>query len=232
MPRAGISRDMAPEIPFLGIARSCTGRRWRGPGAAVERAALGLAQATGLPDIVARLLAANGVGAGDGRCLHGADAARADARPLDPRRHGPRGPAARRSRRAPPAHRRLRRLRRRRRCLDGAAASTGCARSGARRPSTSPTASTKATGRTCPPWPSSAGRTTSSSASTAARWRSARSRPPARQARTSSSSTTTCPGPSCRTRSSSTPTAPMTASGSANSAPPGWSSCCSSQRTG
>jgi single-stranded-DNA-specific exonuclease len=52
---------MLTDAPFLGVDRSLTGRCWRGPGAAVERAALGLAQATGLPDIVARLLAANGV---------------------------------------------------------------------------------------------------------------------------------------------------------------------------
>jgi single-stranded-DNA-specific exonuclease len=54
---------MLTDMPFLGVDRSLTGRRWRGPGAAVERAALGLAQATGLPDIVARLLAVNGIAA-------------------------------------------------------------------------------------------------------------------------------------------------------------------------
>lgn len=56
---------MECESPFLGVARSLTGRRWRGPGAAVERAALGLAQATGLPEIVARILALNGVEPGE-----------------------------------------------------------------------------------------------------------------------------------------------------------------------
>ena len=50
---------MESDPPFLNVSRSLTGRRWRGPGAAVERAALALVQATGLPDIVARLLAAN-----------------------------------------------------------------------------------------------------------------------------------------------------------------------------
>lgn len=57
------SRGMDADAPFLNVSRSLTGRRWRGPGAAVERAALALMQATGLPDMVARLLAANGVGA-------------------------------------------------------------------------------------------------------------------------------------------------------------------------
>ncbi len=52
---------MDADAPFLNVSRSLTGRRWRGPGAAVERAALALVQATGLPDMVARLLAANGV---------------------------------------------------------------------------------------------------------------------------------------------------------------------------
>ena len=52
---------MLTDAPFLGVDRSLTGRCWRGPGAAVERAALGLAQATGVPELVARLLAANGV---------------------------------------------------------------------------------------------------------------------------------------------------------------------------
>src|SRR5690625_4090245 len=54
---------MEADLPFLGVARSLTGRRWRGPGLAVERAALGLAQMTGLPEIVARVLAASGVAA-------------------------------------------------------------------------------------------------------------------------------------------------------------------------
>src|SRR5690625_457324 len=54
---------MEADLPFLGVARSLTGRRWRGPGGAVERAALGLAQETGLPEIVARVLASSGVAA-------------------------------------------------------------------------------------------------------------------------------------------------------------------------
>jgi len=52
---------MRDEVAFLGVARSVTGRRWVGPGLDVERLALGLVQATGLPDIVARLLAGKGV---------------------------------------------------------------------------------------------------------------------------------------------------------------------------
>lgn len=51
------------DTPFLNVARSVTGRRWIGPGPGVERAALGLAQATGLPEIVARVLAASGISA-------------------------------------------------------------------------------------------------------------------------------------------------------------------------
>src|SRR5690625_506620 len=54
---------MEADPPFLGVARSLTARRWRGPGPAVERAALGLAQMTGLPEIVARVLASGGVAA-------------------------------------------------------------------------------------------------------------------------------------------------------------------------
>ena len=46
---------------YLGVDRSITGRRWVGPDAAVERAAMGLAQTTGLPDLVTRLLATNGI---------------------------------------------------------------------------------------------------------------------------------------------------------------------------
>lgn len=46
---------------YLGVTRSVTGRRWTGPGADVERAGLAIAQATGLPEIVGRLLAAHGV---------------------------------------------------------------------------------------------------------------------------------------------------------------------------
>lgn len=47
--------------PYLGVASSLTGRRWVGPCARTERLAEGIAQTTGLPGIVARLLAAAGV---------------------------------------------------------------------------------------------------------------------------------------------------------------------------
>ncbi len=50
---------------FLSVARSATGRRWIGPGAEVERRALGLAQSTGLPEVLARVLAARGVPAAE-----------------------------------------------------------------------------------------------------------------------------------------------------------------------
>ncbi|MEO0682401.1 MAG: single-stranded-DNA-specific exonuclease RecJ [Pseudomonadota bacterium] len=50
---------------FLGIEMSATGRRWVGPDAAEERAGLALAQASGLPEAVARVLAARGVGAAE-----------------------------------------------------------------------------------------------------------------------------------------------------------------------
>lgn len=46
---------------FLGVVHSVTGRRWTAPSAEVERRALGLAQATGLPEIVARILAQNDI---------------------------------------------------------------------------------------------------------------------------------------------------------------------------
>ncbi len=47
--------------PFLGVARSATGRRWVGPAAEVERLGLAIAQGLGLPEIVGRVLAARGV---------------------------------------------------------------------------------------------------------------------------------------------------------------------------
>jgi single-stranded-DNA-specific exonuclease len=47
--------------PFLGVARSATGRRWVGPGPEVERLGLAIAQGTGLPEIVGRVLAGRGV---------------------------------------------------------------------------------------------------------------------------------------------------------------------------
>ena len=46
---------------FLGVVRSVTGRRWRGR-LADERLARGLAQRAGLPDLVARVVAARGIG--------------------------------------------------------------------------------------------------------------------------------------------------------------------------
>ena len=52
---------MEQQQAFLGVEKSFTGRRWVGPGAEVERLGLGLAQATGLPETVARLLASKGV---------------------------------------------------------------------------------------------------------------------------------------------------------------------------
>ncbi len=50
---------------FLGVDSSVTGRRWIGPGAAIERAGLVIAQATGLPEIVGRILANADVSAED-----------------------------------------------------------------------------------------------------------------------------------------------------------------------
>ncbi|HUF57731.1 MAG TPA: single-stranded-DNA-specific exonuclease RecJ [Thermohalobaculum sp.] len=46
---------------FLDVARSATGRRWVGPGAEAERIGLAIAQATGRPEILGRVLAARGV---------------------------------------------------------------------------------------------------------------------------------------------------------------------------
>jgi len=46
---------------FLGVELSLTGRRWIGPTAEVERQAEAIAQATGLPDTLARILASRGV---------------------------------------------------------------------------------------------------------------------------------------------------------------------------
>ena len=53
------------EPAYLGVERSLSGRRWIGPSAAIERAAEGIAQATGLPGIIARQLAMAGVPAED-----------------------------------------------------------------------------------------------------------------------------------------------------------------------
>jgi single-stranded-DNA-specific exonuclease len=49
----------------LGIEHSLTGRAWRWRNAEDDRLALGLAQQTGLPELIARLLTARGVCAGD-----------------------------------------------------------------------------------------------------------------------------------------------------------------------
>jgi len=46
---------------FLNVERSATGRRWVGPDAEAERRGLAVAQRTGLPEIVARVLAARDV---------------------------------------------------------------------------------------------------------------------------------------------------------------------------
>ena len=46
---------------FLNVEHSLTGRRWLGPSAEVERQAEAIAQATALPDVLTRLLAARGV---------------------------------------------------------------------------------------------------------------------------------------------------------------------------
>ena len=47
--------------PLLDVAQSVTGRRWQGPSPAEERRALAIAQGSGLPEIVARILARMGV---------------------------------------------------------------------------------------------------------------------------------------------------------------------------
>jgi single-stranded-DNA-specific exonuclease len=49
---------------FLGVERSLSGKRWR-QRAGDDRAGLALAQQTGLPEIIGRLLAARGIGAGE-----------------------------------------------------------------------------------------------------------------------------------------------------------------------
>ena len=52
---------------FLGVDASLTGRRWIGPGAEADRLAEAMAQETGLPLPLSRLLVARGVGAGEAR---------------------------------------------------------------------------------------------------------------------------------------------------------------------
>jgi single-stranded-DNA-specific exonuclease len=53
--------DDAKPRAFLGVERSLTGRRWRGPGIEVERRAEALEQETGLPPALCRTLARLGV---------------------------------------------------------------------------------------------------------------------------------------------------------------------------
>ena len=49
--------------PFLGVERSATGRRWRARSTGDDRLSLQLAQRLGVPELIARLLAARGIGA-------------------------------------------------------------------------------------------------------------------------------------------------------------------------
>lgn len=51
----------APPPGFLGVDRSATGRRWLGPEPALARMGAAIAQATGAPEIVGRILAGRGV---------------------------------------------------------------------------------------------------------------------------------------------------------------------------
>ncbi len=55
--------NQAAQIPpaFLGVEASLTGRRWVGPGSALDRAAAAMAQTTSLPEALARVLARLGV---------------------------------------------------------------------------------------------------------------------------------------------------------------------------
>lgn len=52
-----------PHPAFLGVEHSLTGRRWVGPGADLDRASEALAQSTGLPPALCRVLARRGVAA-------------------------------------------------------------------------------------------------------------------------------------------------------------------------
>ena len=146
---AGMTSPMLELPAFLNVEASVTGRRWIGPSAEHDRLGQAIAQATGLPEIVGRILARRGVAAGRGRGLPGAGAARPDARPLAAPRHGPGGGALLGGGEARRADRRLRRLRRGRRRGGGARSSPGCGRWGGAPRSTSPTGSRRATGRTC-----------------------------------------------------------------------------------
>ena len=47
--------------PFLGVTKSLTGRRWVGPTPETDRTALAISQTSGLPDVIANVLAARGV---------------------------------------------------------------------------------------------------------------------------------------------------------------------------
>ena len=60
---------------FLGVERSVLGRRWLGPEPEVDRLGLAIAQATGLPEIVGRVLARRGIGPAEA-ALHLAPALR------------------------------------------------------------------------------------------------------------------------------------------------------------
>ncbi len=51
-----------PDAPaFLGVARSATGLRWEGPSPAEDRLGQAICQATGLPDLIGRILARRGI---------------------------------------------------------------------------------------------------------------------------------------------------------------------------
>lgn len=52
---------MPEASPLLDVERSATGRLWRGPDAAVERAGLAIAQTAGLPEVLGVVLAGRGV---------------------------------------------------------------------------------------------------------------------------------------------------------------------------
>ena len=60
---------------FLGVEASVRGRRWLGPEPEVDRMGLAIAQATGLPEVVGRVLARRGVGPAEA-ALHLAPALR------------------------------------------------------------------------------------------------------------------------------------------------------------
>ena len=51
----------APGSDYLDVARSVTGKRWH-PRTTDDRQALAIAEANGLPEIVARVLAGRGIG--------------------------------------------------------------------------------------------------------------------------------------------------------------------------